>query len=346
MMFTQEKNQTLGSPKVVVLTNKNDMEITLTSLGASWLSCILPLASGKRDVVLGSPNMDKQKEQDVYLGATVGRVANRIANARFSIHGENYLVSANQGVNCLHGGKDNFSYRVWAVSQPSAQQVIFSLISPDGDQGFPGELNVEVSYELTDENQVIIRYKHQTTKSCPVNLTNHAYFNLAGECSEKTALDQALTIYSDCYLPTDKTGIPSGEWRNVTGGNFDFRQSKLIGRDFLQDNDQVSAGGYDHTFILDTARIDGRQTVASLCAPEGDVNMNISTTMPSMQLYTGNYLISVAGKTKSYTPFSGVAFETQFPPDAINHPEWGERYSPISQPNQIYCSETCYQFIF
>lgn len=186
------------------------MEITLTSLGASWLSCILPLASGKRDVVLGSPNMDKQKEQDVYLGATVGRVANRITNARFSIHGENYLVSANQGVNCLHGGKDNFSYRVWAVSQPSAQQVIFSLISPDGDQGFPGELNVEVSYELTDENQVIIRYKHQTTKSCPVNLTNHAYFNLAGEGSDKTALDHALTIYSDCYLPTDKAGIPSG----------------------------------------------------------------------------------------------------------------------------------------
>lgn len=346
MPFTQEKDPTLGTPKVIALTNKNGMEITLTSLGASWMSCILPLASGKRDVVLGSPNVDKHTEQDVYLGATVGRVANRIANARFSIHGENYSVSANQGAHCLHGGKDNFSYRIWAVSQLSAQQVIFSLTSPDGDQGFPGELKVEVSYELTDENQVIIRYKHQTTKACPVNLTNHTYFNLAGEGSEETVLDHALTIHGDYYLPTDKAGIPSGDWRDVTGSYFDFRQSKLIGRDFLQDSDQVAAGGYDHTFVLDSACIDGRKSVASLSAPEGDVKMNIFTTMPTMQLYTGNYLVSVAGKTKLYTPFSGVAFETQFPPDAVNHPEWGERYSPISLPNQIYCSETCYQFIF
>lgn len=346
MPFFPEKKQTLRVPKVIALSNKNDMTIILTSLGASWLSCILPLDSGKRDVLLGSPNITKQMEQDVYLGATVGRVANRIANACFSIDGEYYQVSANQGVHCLHGGQDNFSYRVWSISQQSAQKVIFSLVSPEGDQGFPGELCVEVSYELTDENQVIICYQHQSTKTCPVNLTNHSYFNLAGEGSDTSVLEHDLLIHSSFYLPTDKMGIPSGEWRDVTDSHFDFRQSKRIGRDFLQDDDQIAAGGYDHAFVLDNTRLDGKQTIATLSAPEGDVKMNISTTMPTMQLYTGNYLQSVAGKTKPYVPFSGVAFETQFPPDAVNHPEWGTQYSPLSQPNQLYGSETRYQFIF
>ncbi|GAB1437477.1 galactose-1-epimerase [Providencia sp.] len=346
MRFTQEESQQAQKPQLIELLNKNGMKVILTSLGASWLSCILPLASGPRDVVLGSPNIAKHREQDVYLGATVGRVANRIAKAQFSIGSENYSVSNNQGIHCLHGGKDNFSYRIWHVSQLSEQQAIFSLVSPDGDQGFPGELSVEVSYQLTDENQVIIHYKYQTTKTCPVNLTNHTYFNLAGEASDRSVLEHCLEIHGDHYLPTDKEGIPLGEWRDVSNSFFDFRQSKRIGRDFLQDEDQQLAKGYDHTFILDNQRTDGQQTVASLIAPQRDVRMNIFTTMPTMQLYTGNYLISVAGKSQNYQPYSGVAFETQFPPDAVNHPEWGEQYSPISQANQTYSRETCYQFIF
>ncbi len=346
MQFTHEQRLALQAAKIIELTNQNGMKITLTNLGASWMSCILPLASGQRDVILGSPNIAQQMQQTVYLGATVGRVANRIANAQFSIDGENYKVSSNQGMHCLHGGEDNFSYRVWAISQRHAQQVVFTLISPHGDQGFPGELRVDTSYELTDENQVIIRYQYQTSATCPVNLTNHTYFNLAGENTEKTLFEHELKIHSNDYVPTNKDGVPTGAWRGVTGSYFDFRQGKPIGRGFLQDEDQIMVGGYDHTFILDSTRIDGKQTVASLRAPAGDVQMNISTTMPAMQLYTGNYLTSVAGKTKEYTPFSGVAFETQFPPDAVNHPEWGAKYSPISYSNQRYTSETCYQFIF
>ncbi|EPL6453549.1 galactose-1-epimerase [Providencia rettgeri] len=334
------------APTVVTLTNRRGMQITLTNLGASWLSCVLPLESGQRDVVLGSPNIAKQREQAVYLGATVGRVANRIENAQFSINGIGYKVTNNQGSHCLHGGKDNFSYRIWGVSQQNARQVTFSLVSPDGDQGFPGELKVEVIYELTEENQVVIRYQHQTTQACPVNLTNHTYFNLAGEGAGKTVLGHELEIQSDSYLPTDLDGIPTGEWKNVTDTYFDFRCIKTIGRNFLQDADQKAARGYDHTFILDETLTDGQQPVASLYSPDRDVRMDILTTMPSMQLYTGNYLNSVAGKTGEYTPYSGVAFETQFPPNAVNHPEWGSQYSPISQPEQIYINETSYQFIF
>ncbi|MEQ5317265.1 galactose-1-epimerase [Providencia vermicola] len=342
----QERDSVSSEPTVVTLTNRRGMTIILTNLGASWLSCILPLANGQRDVVLGSPNMTKQKEQEVYLGATVGRVANRIKNAQFSVNGIQYNVTNNQGVHCLHGGKDNFSYRIWNISQQNAHQVTFSLISPDGDQGFPGELKIEVNYELTEENQVVIRYQHQTTQICPVNLTNHTYFNLAGEGAGETVLGHELEIQSGYYLPTDLDGIPTGEWKNVANTHFDFRCVKTIGRDFLQDADQKAARGYDHTFILDDTLNNARQPIASLRSPNGDVQMNVLTTMPSMQLYTGNYLISVAGKTGEYAPYSGVAFETQFPPNAVNHPEWGAQFSPISQPEQIYISETCYQFIF
>lgn len=346
MQFSKAQSNPLRTPKVIALTNKNEMKIILTSLGASWVSCILPLSTGKRDVILGAPNMATQMEQGVYLGATVGRVANRIANAKFTLGDKVYSVSNNQGEHCLHGGKDNFSYRVWAISQPNPQQAVFTLVSSDGDQGFPGELTVEVHYELTDDNQVIIDYKHQVNQLCPVNLTNHTYFNLAGEESARTALEHDLQIHGTHFLPTSKEGIPTGEWRDVTDTHFDFRQSKRIGRDFLQDEEQLQAGGYDHTLIFDKSVIDGQTSAASLLSPEGDVRMNITTTMPSMQLYTGNYLVAVPGKTKVYTPFSGVAFETQFPPDAINHPEWGAQYSGISQPNEIYTSQTRYQFVF
>ncbi|HBO24856.1 MAG TPA: galactose-1-epimerase [Providencia sp.] len=346
MQFTKEQRHTLKTPKVIALANQHGMKIILTSLGAGWVSCILPLSTGKRDVVLGSPNMSAQMEQGVYLGSTVGRVANRIANAKFILDNNEYSVINNQGVHCLHGGKDNFSHRVWSITQPDQQQAVFTLVSPDGDQGFPGELKVEVRYELTDDNQVIISYKYQVDKGCPVNLTNHTYFNLAGENSAKTALEHDLQIHGTHFLPTDNEGIPTGEWRDVTDTHFDFRQGKRIGRDFLQDDEQRTVGGYDHTFILDSTLTDGKEAVASLISPDGDVRMNVTTTRPAMQLYTGNYLIAVSGKSQVYTPFSGVAFETQFPPDAINHPEWGEQYRGIAEPNNIYTSQTSYQFIF
>ncbi|WP_369310493.1 galactose-1-epimerase [Providencia rettgeri] len=346
MRFTQEQRHTIRSPKVIALTNQNGMKILLTSLGASWVSCILPLASGKRDVVLGSPNMAKQMEQGVYLGATVGRVANRICGSRFRLNGQQYAISNNQDNHCLHGGKDNFSYRIWGIIQPSPCKAIFSLISPVGDQGFPGALSVEVSYELTEDNQVVIDYKYQSTEDCPVNLTNHTYFNLAGEDSARTAFEHDLQIEADTFLPTTDEGLPTGEWRDVTDTHFDFRQRKRIGRDFLQDDVQAAVGGYDHTFIFNSGMADGQHTVATLGAPNGDVQMNIATTMPAMHVYSGNQLFAIAGKSQTYTAYSGVVLAAQFPPDGINHPEWGELYSGIAAAQRIYTSQTRYQFIF
>lgn len=346
MQLSKDPGYVARASKVIALTNSNGMKILLSTLGASWISCILPMPNGKRDVLLGSPNMAAQMVQGVYLGATVGRVANRIANGRFSLDGRQYTLTTNQGEHCLHGGEDNFSYRVWRVTQVNQQEAIFSLTSDDGDQGFPGELQAEVRYILTDENKVIIDYRTQVSKRCPVNLTNHAYFNLAGEDSVKTALEHDLQLAATHYLPIDKNGIPTGEWRDVTDTFFDFRRKKRIGYDFLQDDDQKAAGGYDHAMIFDPELTDGEKIVASVFSPDGDVRMDIATTMPSMQIYTGNYLISVPGKSRYYTPFSGIALETQFPPDAVNHPEWGEQYNGVSQPNQVYHQKTSYQFSF
>lgn len=346
MRFTQEKYQVLRSPKVIALTNKNGMKIILTSFGASWVSCILPLSTGKRDVILGSSNMAKQMEQGVYLGATIGRVANRISGSQFSINGQHYRVSNNRGNDCLHGGKNNFSHRIWAIFQSSPQKVIFSLTSPAGDQGFPGELYVEVSYELTEDNQVVINYSYQCSECCPVSLSNHSYFNLAGEDSVRTALEHDLQIHADSYLPIDSDGALTGAWRDVAKTHFDFRQGMRIGRHFLQDEEQQAVGGYEHTWMLNSALTDGTKTVATLGAPNGDVQLNIATTMPALQVYSGNHLVAISGKSQEYTSYSGVVLSTQFLPNAINHPEWGEPNNLIVQPNQTYTSQTRYQFIF
>ncbi|MEY0907180.1 galactose-1-epimerase [Providencia rettgeri] len=344
--LTQEQCQTFRAPKVIALTNQNGMKVILSSLGASWVSCILPLATGKRDVVLGSPNMAKQMEQGVYLGSIVRRVANRINNSRFTLNEQYYQLANNQGVHCLNGGKHSFSHRIWGIFQPTPQKAVFSLTSPVGDQGFPGQLDVEVSYELTEDNQVVIHHTYQSTEACPVNLANHIYFNLAGEDSVRTALEHDLYIDADQYLPTYMDGIPTGEWYNVADTNFDFRQSKRIGRDFLQDDDQRRVGGYDHTFILNNTLTDGLQTVATLGAPSGDVRLNIATTQPALHVYSGNNLLATSGKTRTYVPYSGVVIATQFPADAINHPEWGEQYSSIAFPQQMYQNQTRYQFVF
>ncbi|MEX9947658.1 galactose-1-epimerase [Providencia alcalifaciens] len=346
MQFTKQQRHTLRTPKVVALTNKQGMKIILSSLGASWVSCILPLASGKRDIILGSPNMAAQMEQRVYFGATVGRVANRIANSTFDLEDRKYQLAHNQGAHCLHGGRDNFSYRVWSIAQPDQQQAIFTLVSSDGDQGFPGELKVEVHYELTDDNQVLINYRYQCNQDCPVNLTNYTYFNLAGEQSDRTAFEHDLQMQAAYFLPQDSEGLPTGEWREVTDTYFDFRQKKRVGYDFLQDEEQQAVGGYDHTFVFDESVVDGRQIVATLGSPNGDVQMNIVSTSPAIHLYTGNHLISVLGKSKTYTPFSGIVLAPQYPFDGLGHTESDGKNPIIAKANHIYTSQTRYQFIF
>lgn len=332
--------------QIITLTNRGGMKIQLTDFGATWLSCILPLKSGERDVLLGAPSLSALSQQQVYLGATVGRFANRIANGKFTLEGEEFTLTINQAPNCLHGGIDNFSYRQWKIEKKNQNEVLFSLFSPDGDQGFPGDLQASVEYCLTDDNRVTITYTSQTNKHCPVSLTNHSYFNLAGENSTRTCLEHDLQLYAPQFLPLTAEGIPTGEWRKTTGTHFDFSQRRRIGRDFLQDDEQRRVGGYDHPLILDIEKTDGQSIIASLFSPDDDVRLDIATTMPSMQLYSGNYLQGTRGKSSKYTNYFGVAMETQFLPDGPNHPEWDEKYRGIQQANKTYHHSTSYQFIF
>jgi aldose 1-epimerase (EC 5.1.3.3) len=193
------------------LTNANGMTVSFMDIGATWLSCTLPVNGENREVLLRSPNMAEHMKQDAYFGSIVGRFANRIAKGQFEIYGEKYQLGINNGKNSLHGGLEGFDKRRWNIEEQSNQQVTFSLYSPDGDQGYPGNLDVEVTYTLTDENELAIAYDAVTDQRSPVNLTNHAYFNLAGEASCAKSLDHTLQLNADHYLPTDTGLIPTGE---------------------------------------------------------------------------------------------------------------------------------------
>lgn len=326
------------------LKNENGMRAVFMDIGATWLSCKVPVKGQLREVLLGQSSMADFDKQQSYMGVTVGRYANRIANGQFKIDGTKYQVDTNQAGNTLHGGSEGFDKRRWSVVKETSNSVEFSLISPDGDQGFPGDLTVSVIYQLTDDNQVVISYLANTTKSTPVNLTNHAYFNLLGANSEFLGLDHILSINASEYVPTTDVGIPKGAWKKVKDTNFDFTEPKVISQDFMLDKDQDNAKGYDHSFVLDKTCAKG-ECAASLTSPDSLVTMHVVTTKPAMQLYTGNWLAGTPNRVGGeYQDYSGIALETQFLPDAPNHPEWPQLSSVLSSID-TYKHETRYQFI-
>lgn len=326
------------------LKNENGMRAVFMDIGATWLSCKVPVKGKLREVLLGQSSMADFDKQQSYMGVTVGRYANRIANGQFKIDGTKYQVDTNQAGNTLHGGSEGFDKRRWSVVKETSNSVEFSLISPDGDQGFPGDLTVSVIYQLTDDNQVVISYLANTTKSTPVNLTNHAYFNLLGANSEFLGLDHILSINASEYVPTTDVGIPKGAWKKVKDTNFDFTEPKVISQDFMLDKDQDNAKGYDHSFVLDKTCAKG-ECAASLTSPDSLVTMHVVTTKPAMQLYTGNWLAGTPNRVGGeYQDYSGIALETQFLPDAPNHPEWPQLSSILSSID-TYKHETRYQFI-
>lgn len=326
------------------LKNENGMRAVFMDIGATWLSCKVPVKGKLREVLLGQSTMAGFKKQASYMGVTVGRYANRIANGKFKIDGTKYQVDTNQAGNTLHGGTEGFNQRRWSVIEETPNSVEFNLVSPDGDQGFPGELTVNVKYLLTDDNQVVISYNGRTTKSTPVNLTNHAYFNLLGADNEYLALDHILSINASEYVPTTDVGIPKGLWKKVKDTNFDFSDPKVISQDFMLDKDQGNAKGYDHSFVLDKTCTKG-ECAASLTSPDSLVTMHVVTTKPAMQLYTGNWLAGTPNRVGGeYQDYSGIALETQFLPDAPNHPEWDHPNSFLT-PEETYRHSTCYQFI-
>ncbi|MDW6004739.1 galactose-1-epimerase [Vibrio mangrovi] len=330
----------------IVLRNSQGMRIELTALGATWLSCRLPLRDHEqREVLLGVDSEQDLLSQQAYLGMTIGPYANRIANASFALEGNQYSLHANEHGNCLHSGDEAFHTRRWDVSGQKDNQVRFSLVSPDGDSGFPGRLQVSVTYTVTEENQVRIEYHAISDQPTPVSLTSHAYFNLQGADKGHSCLDHRLWLDADEFLPIHDNGIPLGALQDVSGTGFDFRQAKQIRRDLMQDQQQMAVQGYDHAYLFRANR-DVLQPVATLTAPDEQVRMHVTTTMPAIQLYTGNWLKGTPGRHgKVCSGYAGVALETQFLPDSPNHPEWAQP-SCILRPGQDYHHTTCYQFEF
>lgn len=330
--------------KIFTLTNQQGSSISVMDIGATWLSCKIQMQDELREVLLGVDSMQKHLTQGVYLGATVGRYANRIKQGKFEINGQPFQISINQAGNALHGGLEGFDKRRWQVVQKAQNKITFSLISKDGDQGFPGNLSVMVSYHFNDQNEVAIEYSGITDKTCPVSLTNHAYFNLLGAEKGENCLTHLLQINADSYLPSDDKGIPLGALQSVQASSFDFRREKSIKQDFLSDAQQQTQSGYDHSFLLNDDYQDGKNVALTLTAPDHSLKLYVSTSKPAVHVYTGNFLEGTTGRElKKYDNNAGIALETQYLPDSPNNAQWPQPCCYL-QPDQTYQSITCYRF--
>ena len=325
------------------LRNTAGMRVSVMDWGATLLSCQVPMKDGSiRETLLGSPSPAGFLQQNVYLGASVGRYANRIANGKLRHNGEIISLEVNSPPHQLHGGPEGFDQRRWRILSQDEQHVLYALDSPDGDQGFPGALKVTAQYLLTEDNRLRIVYQATVDKPCPVNLTNHAYFNLDSEAGDIRR--HQLQINADSYLPVDSTGVPPAGLRPVEGTSFDFRTAKTIARDFLSDACQQAVKGYDHAFLLQ-AKGDLSHPAAQLWSSDGHLEMRVYTTAPSLQFYSGNYLEGTpARKQGIYHDHYGLALESQFLPDSPNHPEWPQPDCWL-EPGESYESVTEYQFI-
>lgn len=334
-----------GAPFIInTLKNQAGMQVEVMDWGATWLSCQLPLGNGeRREVLLGCPNPQDYPQQGAYLGASVGRYANRIANAHLTHDGQHYALVANQDQHQLHGGPQGFHARRWEIIQQDQQQVVYQLHSAAGDQGFLGNLLAQASYRLTEDNRLEIQYQASVDSPCPVSMTNHAYFNLDSEGTD--ARQQRLQLFADHYLPVASDGIPSAGLTSVARGGMDFRQPKAIAAEFLAGEDQQLVQGYDHGYLLQTICTGGLHPAAHLWSADGRVQMTVFTDAPALQFYSGNFLAGTpARRGGNYPSYAGIALESEFLPDSPNHPEWPQPDCWLL-PGQRYRSTTSYQFI-
>lgn len=327
------------------LTNKNGCELTLCNYGARIISLIVPDRDGNMvDVVTGHDSMEViRNTDDRYFGVVCGRYANRIARGRFQIDGNVYdRLAINNGPNNLHGGVNGFNERVWDVEQLDAQTLIMRYLSVDDEEGFPGNLAVQVTYHLTDDNSVDIIYEAETDKPTVVNLTNHAFFNLSG-VGETTVDDHKLTIYAAQYLPTDNTAIPYGKPAPVAGTPMDFSTPHGIGERIDEPFEQLIFGhGYDHCYVLDKG--DGVYDKGAYCvAPRTGIALTVYTTEPGIQLYTANWLdgVTVGKHGKHYHARTAFCLETQHYPDSPNQPQYP---STVLRPGEKFMSRTTFAF--
>ncbi len=327
------------------LSNANGMEVTVTNFGGRITSVLVPDRDGKlQDVVLGFDKVEDYfpENHQTDFGAAIGRYANRIAQGRFSIDGKEYQLPQNNGAHCLHGGPTGWQYQIYKVVEADASHIRLLLESPDGDNGFPGNVKAYVTYTLTEDNAIDIDYEATTDAPTVINMTNHSYFNLSGDPS-RNVLEDILYINASNYTPADSTLMTTGEIVPVAGTPLDFTSPKPIGQDIDTDCEAIRNGnGYDHNWCLDTAG-DITKLASELYCPLTGICLKVYTDEPGIQIYTGNFLDgSVTGKGGvAYNRRAAICLETQHYPDSPNKPQWP---SAVLRPGETYRSHCVYAF--
>ena len=314
--------------------SRGNITACITDLGATLVNLLVDDV----DVVLGYNTPQEYRDSDTFFGAIVGRNANRIANAAFTLNGRRYMMDKNDNArNNLHSGRNFFKDRIWTVTDSDESMVRMTLSSPDGDQGFPGNATISVTYRIEPEDTLTICYDALCDRDTVFNMTNHSYFNLAGHHHPERAMGQTLILPSRYYTPSDEFSIPTGEKRSVTNTPMDFRIPKAVGADLSREFEAFTLqGGYDHNFEVFA------NPCAILCDPESGRTMAVSTDCPGIQVYSANYLNDEKGKDGAiYCRRGGICLETQFFPNSVNYPDFLQPVTPAMTP---YHSQTSYRF--
>lgn len=340
--FQTEVNN--AKTNLYVLKNKAGMEVCITNFGGRIVSVMVPDKAGKmQDVVLGFDNIKDYINIPSDFGASIGRYANRINKGRFTIGGKTIQLPVNNYGHCLHGGPKGWQYQVYDANQVDSTTLELTRISPDGDMNFPGKVTAKVTFHLTDDNAIDIKYSATTDKETIINMTNHSYFNLSGDPA-LLSLDNMLYINADKYTPVDSTFMTTGEIASVKGTPMDFTTAKPVGRDIKKfDFVQLKNGnGYDHNFVLNT-KGDIKQVAARLSSPRTGITLEVFTNEPGIQVYTGNFLDGTVKGKKGvvYNQRASVCLETQHYPDSPNKAQWP---SVVLKPGQTYNSECIFKF--
>ena len=338
---TIENNQAL---KLYTLKNANGMEVCITNFGARIVSIMVPDQNGDmQDVVLGFDNIEDYINVPSDFGATIGRYANRIGQGKITIDGKEIQLPQNNYGHCLHGGPTGWQYKAFTATQADDKSIKLSVVSPDGDNNFPGNVTAHVTYTLTDDNAIDIQYEATTDQKTVINMTNHSYFNLDGNPAT-SAMNHLLYLAADSITPVDDTFMTSGEMMAVAGTPFDFNTPKAISQDVTNfDNEQIKFGkGFDHNWVLKT-KGDINQVAAKLISPVTGITLEVYTDEPGIQVYTGNFLDgTVKGKKGTvYQQRASVCLETQHYPDSPNKAHWP---SVILEPGKTYQSHCIFKF--
>ena len=342
--FVSEYN---GAPTALyTLTNQAGMEVCITNFGGRIVSIMVPDRDGNmKDVVLGFDKVEDYfpENNQTDFGASIGRYANRINQGQITLDGETYQLPQNNFGHCLHGGPSGWQYQVYEMVEADASHVKLLRVSPDGDNNFPGTVKAYVTYTLTEDNKIDIRYEATTDKATVINMTNHSYFNLSGDPQNNRIVDDILYVNASNFTPVDNTYMTTGEIVPVAGTPFDFTTPHAIGDMIEADEEQIHNGnGYDHNWVLNTAG-DINQVAVSLYSPATGIMLKVYTDEPGIQVYSGNFLDgTVTGKKGIvYQQRTGICLETQKYPDTPNKPEWP---SAVLRPGETYTSHCIFAF--